>query len=119
MKEEFLHYIWKTQQFLRDQLETEDGQSLEIIFPGEHNHDAGPDFFNAKIKIGKMCWSGNVEIHVCASDWLRHHHQEDEAYNNVILHVVLESDVPVHSNVGELLPTLVLRERISEDMLEQ
>lgn len=119
MKEEFLHYIWKTQALFPANLKTEDGQSLEIVFPGEHNHDSGPDFFNAKIKIDGMLWSGNVEIHIRASDWMKHGHQNDEAYNNVILHVVLESDVPVKSHAGEYLPTLILGDFIDKSVYQQ
>ncbi len=116
MKEEFLHYIWKTRQFNHVDLKTVDGQELEINYQGDHNHDAGPDFFNAKISIGEMQWSGNVEIHVHASDWLRHNHQKDDAYNNVILHVVLESDIPLNSNLGNPMPTLALGNRIDKKM---
>jgi hypothetical protein len=112
MKEEFLHYIWKTKQFNPADLKTEDGQSLTIIHPGEHNHSSGPDFFNAQLIIGGISWVGNVEIHTKASDWLRHKHQHDEAYNNVILHVVYESDLPVQSNYKQSMPTLVLRDRV-------
>lgn len=119
MKEEFIHYIWKTKQFNSTDLKTEDGQLLEIIHPGEHNHSSGPDFFNAQLSIGNMLWNGNVEIHTKASDWLRHKHQHDEAYSNVILHVVYESDMPVQSNYKADLPTLVLRGRIDMKLYEK
>lgn len=119
MKEEFIHYIWKTKQFDSKDLKTEDGQTLGIIYPGEHNHSSGPDFFNAQLMIGDMLWNGNVEIHTRASDWLRHKHQQDEAYSNVILHVVYESDREVKSNYKQELPTLVLRDRIDMKLYKQ
>ncbi len=112
MKEEFLHYTWKTKQFSPVRLKTTDGQFIEILHPGDHNLDAGPDFFNAKLKIDGMIWSGNVEIHVKASDWLKHRHQHDAAYDNVILHVVHEADVPLKTNDGRPMPTLVLKKRL-------
>ncbi|HNY07928.1 MAG TPA: DUF2851 family protein, partial [Bacteroidales bacterium] len=83
MDEKFLHYLWKYRLFIR-QLQTTDGDLTEINNPGEHNTDAGPDFFNARIKIGDTLWAGNVEIHVNASDWIKHGHQQDKAYNNII-----------------------------------
>jgi hypothetical protein len=116
MKEEFLHYIWKTKQFNAAELKTEDGQSIRVIHPGEHNFSSGPDFFNAQLIINEMLWSGNVEIHVKASDWLKHKHQHDEAYNNVILHVVYEADQPVKSNNNRELPALVLGNRIDMNL---
>ncbi|MDQ3110863.1 MAG: DUF2851 family protein [Bacteroidota bacterium] len=119
MKEEFIHYIWKTKQFNPTDLRTESGQPVTIIHPGEHNHSSGPDFFNAQLIIGEMSWSGNVEIHTKASDWLRHKHQHDHAYNNVILHVVYESDLPLQSNYRQDLPTLVLRDRIDMGLYEK
>ena len=119
MKEEFIHYIWKTKQFNPIDLKTEDGQSITIIHPGEHNHSSGPDFFNAQLMLGEIAWSGNVEIHTKASDWMKHKHQHDHAYNNVILHVVYESDLPVQSNYKQELPTLVLSGRIDMKLYEQ
>ncbi len=119
MKEEFIHYIWKTKQFNPVDLKTEDGQSITIIHPGEHNHSSGPDFFNAQLMLGEIAWSGNVEIHTKASDWMKHKHQHDHAYNNVILHVVYESDLPVQSNYKQELPTLVLSGRIDMKLYEQ
>lgn len=118
MKEEFIHYIWKTKQFIPTNLKTTDGKHIEIIHPGEHNHSSGPDFFNAQIKTGEMLWTGNVEIHIKASDWLKHKHQYDDAYNNVILHVVYESDMELNANNGEPMQTLVMRDRIDMKLYE-
>lgn len=109
MKESVLHYIWQYKLFVQHNLTTSDGEKLEIIDVGKPNFDAGPDFFNAKIKIGKTIWAGNVEIHTCSSDWNKHRHQTDPAYNNVILHVVKHIDVPVFLQDGEKVPQLELR----------
>ena len=82
---------------------TNKGETVEVIDPGLHNSNAGPDFFNAKIKVDGMLWVGNVEIHDKASDWFLHGHDKDEAYDNVILHVVGEDDMPVRSSRGETM----------------
>ena len=82
---------------------TNKGETVEVIDPGLHNRNAGPDFFNAKIKVDGMLWVGNVEIHDKASDWFLHGHDKDEAYDNVILHVVGEDDMPVRSSRGETM----------------
>ncbi len=112
MTEEFLHYIWKFRSFNQQNLETTEGEPLEILRPGEGNTDAGPDFFNARIRIGKTMWAGNVEIHICSSDWFKHRHPSDKAYSNIILHVVHEADVPIRNKEGRLIPTLELTGRI-------
>jgi len=91
MKEDFLHYIWKKQLFDKTDLFTINSEKIQIIRVGEHNTNAGPDFLNAKIKIEGLIWAGNVEIHINSSDWHKHKHQNDKAYNNVILHL-LNSD---------------------------
>ena len=103
-----LHYVWKHKLFPLGPLTTTDGQEVDVIDPGLHNRHQGPDFFNAKIKIGGTLWVGNVEIHDAASDWYRHHHDTDEAYDNVVLHVVERSDMAVQTQRGRTLPQLVL-----------
>ena len=108
MTEEFLHYIWKYRNFNQDSLHTTEGEPVEILQPGEQNSDAGPDFFNARIRIGQMLWVGNVEIHIRASDWNRHGHPQDPAYGNIILHVVHEADEWVQHPGGRTIPTLEL-----------
>ena len=105
--EELMYYVW--QQRLFSAIVTLDDSPLEIIHPGLRNLDAGPDFFNAKIKIDNMVWAGNVEMHVRASDWFRHNHQTDPAYNNVILHVVLQADAVVRLPGGDAIKTVVMR----------
>ncbi len=109
MSEEFLHYIWKFRNFTVLGLHTDDGEPVSIISPGVHNHDSGPDFSDARIQIGEQLWAGNVELHVRASDWNRHQHQHDEAYDNVILHVVYENDAEIKTKEGGVIPTLVLK----------
>jgi hypothetical protein len=108
MREEFLHYIWKYKLFKNHNLKTQNQEKLEIINQGIHNTDAGPDFFNARIKIDKTIWAGNVEIHINSSDWYKHNHQEDKAYDNVILQIVLNFDKDVYRTDGQLIPTLVI-----------
>ncbi|MDA3894134.1 MAG: DUF2851 family protein [Salinivirgaceae bacterium] len=105
MKEDFLHYLWKYQLFNK-QLKDANGNMIEVINPGMHNNNSGPDFFNAKVKIGETVWAGNVEIHVKASDWFRHKHELDKAYDSIILHVVAENDIEVTRNNGEKIPTV-------------
>lgn len=92
--ETLLHYVWKYKLYESAILLTNSGKRFEIIDPGIYNSNAGPDFFNAKIKMDDKVWAGNVEIHTRASDWYRHRHYEDAAYNSVVLHVVESLDVP-------------------------
>ena len=66
--EDFLHYVWQFRSFDNIELKNADGESLEIIHQGFLNKNSGPDFNNAKIRIGKTLWSGNVEIHIKSSD---------------------------------------------------
>ncbi len=110
MEEAFLHFIWKFQHFSTPSLATDDGQEVTIFHPGLRNSDAGPDFLNARIKIGDITWNGHVEIHVLAADWSRHGHHQDKAYDNVILHVVWENDAPANRSDGNRIPTLVLKD---------
>ncbi len=108
MKEEFLHYIWKYKLFKND-LKSHDQEKIEIINQGIHNHDSGPDFFNAKIKINETIWAGNVEIHINSSDWYVHKHHKDKAYDNVILQVVLNHDKEVVRTNGQVIPSIELK----------
>ncbi len=95
MKEEFLHFIWEHKLFIRTNLKTVDGEALEIISTGQPNPNSGPDFFNARVRIGETTWAGNIEIHQKSSHWYQHRHDTDAAYDNVILHVVEMHDKPV------------------------
>src|ERR1035438_5820123 len=112
MTEEFLHFIWKYRLFNMIDLKTQEGEDLKIIETGEHNSHAGADFFNSKIKIGKTTWAGNIEIHLNSKDWNKHNHQNDKAYNNVILHVVFESGDSSMTDKGILIPVLELNGKI-------
>ena len=106
--EKLLHYIWKYKLFPLKPLQTTDGLTLEVIDPGTLNRDAGPDFFNAKIKLDGTTWVGNIEIHGRAADWYAHGHHEDAHYNNVILHVTETADRPVVTQDGKTLPQLIV-----------
>lgn len=106
--ERLLHYVWKHKILPLKPLTTEDGREVEVIDPGLHNHDQGPDFFNAKIRLGGVVWAGNVEVHLRSSDWYRHSHDTDPAYNSVILHVVGEIDGAVRTQDGKTLPQVRL-----------
>lgn len=106
--EKLLYYAWKYKLFPLKPLKTTDGQPLEILDPGTLNRNAGPDFFNAKIKIGDTTWVGNIEIHDKAGDWYAHGHHEDVHYNNVILHVAGTVDRNVSTQDGKQLPQLQL-----------
>lgn len=107
MTEEFLHYIWQYRLYTPE-LFLQKAEQVEVLHPGVHNTDSGPDFFNAKIRIGETIWAGNIEIHILSSDWKRHNHQQDMSYDNVILHVVWRDDVPVYRKDGTQIPTLEL-----------
>ncbi len=107
--EGLLQYIWQHRLWLSEDMATNDGRRVRVIDPGLLNTDSGPDFFNAKVEIDGHLWVGNVEIHVRASDWKRHHHDEDRAYDNVILHVVEKDDAPVYRTSGELIPQVELK----------
>lgn len=106
--EQLLHYVWKHKLFPLSPLTTTWHQAVEVIDPGLHNRNAGPDFFNAKIKLNGTLWVGNVEIHDKASDWYVHGHDKDERYDNVILHVCGTIDVEAKNSKGEPLVQLQL-----------
>ncbi|PTQ95002.1 uncharacterized protein DUF2851 [Mucilaginibacter yixingensis] len=114
--EDLLHYLWKFRLFERTELRTTDGEEIEIFSAGLAHTDGGPDFQNARIRIGDTTWAGNVELHVASSDWQRHGHQTDGAYENVILHVVYRDDAPLTLNDGRKVPTLKLQDRIPESL---
>lgn len=116
--EDFLHYIWKFKRFNTQELTTTDGEAIQILKIGIHNQDAGPDFFNAQLKIGNTLWAGNVEIHIKSSDWDAHQHQTDAAYNNVILHVVYEHNSEITTAKNQTIPTLELKEYLDENLLQ-
>ncbi|TAJ14120.1 DUF2851 family protein [Marinilabiliaceae bacterium JC017] len=104
MTEDFLQYLWQQRLCHQAGLRTVAGEPLEIIHPGMRNSDAGPDFFNAKVKIGNTMWAGNIEVHVRADDWYQHGHHLDPAYNNVILHIVKELGNLPQTSLGGTVP---------------
>ena len=106
--ERLLHYVWRYRLYNASSLTTTDGTPIEVIDPGLPNSNAGPDFFNAKIKVDQTVWAGGVEIHVKTSDWLLHKHNEDIAYDGVILHVTSCNDALIYRTNGEVIPQLVL-----------
>lgn len=108
MSEDFLQFIWEHQLMNPGNLFTTNGEPVMIVEPGQRNYDSGPDFFNAKVKIGDTVWAGNVEIHRHSSDWHRHHHQGNDAYDSIILHAVNHYDQPVFRDNGQEIPTLVM-----------
>ena len=54
MKEDFLHYLWKFKKFDTLNLKTVNQEEITIINTGNYLELAGPDFFNAQIKIGNQ-----------------------------------------------------------------
>lgn len=106
--EKLMQYVWKHRLWRSEDMVTNTGKKVRVVDPGLLNTDAGPDFFNAKIEIDGHMWVGNVEMHYRATDWKRHHHDRDKAYDSVILHVVAKDDAPVRRTNGELIPQLVL-----------
>ena len=106
--EKLLHYIWKHRILPLSELRTTDGRSVEVIDPGLQNMHAGPDFFNAKVRIDGVMWVGNVEIHERSADWFLHGHDTDAAYNNVVLHVAAVVDADVVTERGDRLPQVQL-----------
>lgn len=103
-----MQYVWKHRLWRSEDMATNTGKKVRVVDPGLLNTDAGPDFFNAKIEIDGHMWVGNVEMHYRATDWKRHRHDSDKAYDSVILHVVAKDDAPVRRTNGELIPQLVL-----------
>lgn len=106
--EKLMHYVWQHRLWKAGPMATNDGRPVRIIDPGLLNTDAGPDFFNAKVEVDGQLWVGNVEMHVRASDWKRHGHDHDKAYDSVVLHVVEKDDAPVYRTGGERIAQMVL-----------
>jgi hypothetical protein len=117
MNEKLMYYLWQNPQFMVYPLHTTDNRSLSIVRAGQLNSNSGPDFLFSQIQLNQITWIGHVEMHVQSSDWFAHNHHTDVAYNNVILHVVCEDDVQVHSSGDEPIPTLVLQNYVNEQIL--
>jgi hypothetical protein len=116
LNEDFLHFIWRFQKLKTNHLTTQDEQKIIVFDPGQYNTNAGPDFLHARIKIDQIEWVGHVEVHIHSSDWDRHRHSEDEAYHNVILHVVWKHDLEIRIK-DQHLPTLELQSIIDLQLL--
>jgi hypothetical protein len=119
MKEDFLHYVWQYKKFAFSDIKTTTGDKLTIIKTGDYLKQSGPDFFNAQIEIDNQKWAGNIEIHLKSSDWYAHKHEEDEHYNNVILHVVWENDAPVFRKDNSEIAVLELKDLVSKSLIDQ
>jgi hypothetical protein len=117
MTEDLLHYIWRFQRFMGT-LTTVEGKSLEIKYTGIYNTNAGPDFLEAKVCIGSTLWAGNIELHLRSSDWYQHKHHLDNAYDNIILHVVYEHDKDILDKNGNEVETLELKNFIDQELLD-
>lgn len=116
MKEDFLHYVWRFKRFNNTSLKTVQKNEIVVKDFGLYLGSEGPDFFNAQIYIDDQLWAGNVEMHVNASDWYAHHHEVDPVYENVILHVVWNNDISVVRSNGAEIPTLILKDYVSESI---
>lgn len=112
--ENLLQFIWQYQYFNTSSLTTTSGEKIQIANAGQLNTHQGPDFLDAKIKIGSTLWAGSVEIHQKTSDWNKHNHQIDNNYSNVILHVVWDAD-----DFDNNIPVLELKGRVPGILLER
>ena len=119
MREDLLYFIWKHNKLSSKQLCTGNNQTILVKATGIQNRVSGPDFFNAKVEIDGQLWAGNVEMHLKSSDWYAHHHETDENYDNVILHVVWEDDIAVFRKDGSQIPTLEVKHYVSEELLNR
>lgn len=114
MTERLLQFIWQFQYFNSRELQTVEGESLQIIFQGNFNTNQGPDFLHGKVRIDNTEWAGTIELHIRSRDWNKHHHQHDPNYGNVILHVVWEHDGAIND-----IPVLELQHRVPKLLLQQ
>ena len=119
IREDFIQYLWGAHLIPTAPLKLSTGEVLDILSYGEANPYGGPDFFNARLRIGSLQWAGNVEVHTASSLWYAHHHEQDPTYGNVILHVVWEHDVEVFDFQQNIIPTLELKTIISSDLVEK
>ena len=114
MNEDYLQYVWRCQRLPHGALKCTSGRELAVLFQGHWNRHSGPDFLEARLRIGRELWVGSVEIHIKSSDWRKHRHSGDPAYNNVVLHVVYENDEPLVNDAGQEVPTLVIKDLLDE-----
>lgn len=119
MKEDFLHHVWRFKCFDVNQLFTTSGEVIQLLHTGDYLQTEGPDFFNAQLIIGSQKWAGMVEIHLKSSDWYAHHHEKDANYDNVILHVVWEHDMPVYRQNNTEIPVLELHNIVEVQLVQR
>ncbi len=117
MQETFLHFLWQFQYFDKKQLKTTDGRPLQVVRPGIWNTNAGPDFTQARVVVDGLEWAGNVEMHLRSSDWQQHRHQQDTAYENVILHVVWDHNQAIYHPDGTEIPVLTLQPHTDKSLI--
>ncbi len=117
ISEDLLHYVWKYGLFSHKKLKTSAAESITIVSAGQHNTNGGPDFSNARIKIGDTTWAGNVEIHTKSSDWNKHNHHNDKAYDNIILHVIYTNDTEIKRADNTIIPSLELQDLIDNNTI--
>ncbi len=118
MGEDFLHFIWQYQYFNKKNLVTTENEVVNILKPGIYNTASGPDFEGVKVKVGEIEWSGQAEIHIKSSMWDQHRHQNDSIYNGVVLHIVWEDDKVIFRKDGTRIPTIELKDRIEDSLIE-
>jgi hypothetical protein len=118
LKEDLLQFIWQYKLLKPSPLITRSGKEIAILNPGELNKDSGPDFFNARIRINDIILAGNIEVHIRSSDWMRHNHQDDKSYDNLILHVVYHYDKEVHQNKKNNVEVLEIKDLVSQNLLK-
>ncbi|SMP19201.1 DUF2851 family protein [Chryseobacterium profundimaris] len=117
MTEKLLQYLWNHKIFKHFDFRDMGGNPVEIIDFGKWNTDSGPDFLEAKIKVGGVILAGHIELHIKSSDWIFHNHSQDPNYQNIILHAVYEHDMDIDELNNKNIPTLELKHHIDEGML--
>jgi hypothetical protein len=118
MREDFIHYLWKFKKLSGQELHTTTGKRVKIISLGTHNHHSGPDFFNGRLEIDDQEWAGNIEMHLKSSDWFLHGHDDDPAYDNVILHVVWTHDAEISTRDGLHIPVIEVSNYVDKGLLQ-
>jgi hypothetical protein len=118
MNEKLLYYLWQ-QQLTNKPMTTTDQRELVVVRAGQRNTNSGPDFLFAQLQLDKITWAGHVEMHIKSSDWYVHNHHVDKAYDNVILHVVWEEDMPVFASDDHPLATVVLRDFVDKTLIHR
>jgi Protein of unknown function (DUF2851) len=115
--EKLLHYIWQFQLFDKQNLQTSKGDGIDVLQIGQLNTNAGPDFQEAKIQIGKIIWVGNIEIHINSADWYVHNHDQNQDFDSIILHVVWDDNGEIIRKNGQEIPVLCLKNRVNKKLL--